>query len=96
MWPVLDLECLRTLQENLAFYRIVTPEWVCVIHPSVERDLRVIEAKERWAFAWREWRKAGKPEMGAAAILERFGQSSAFGETGTIFGAKIITPAAIQ
>lgn len=47
-------------------------DWYCIIHPTQERDLRNLAARERWRCAYRDWRKDGRPEMAYQAILDKY------------------------
>jgi hypothetical protein len=64
-------------------------DWYVVLHPSQERDLRDLEARDRWHGAHLEWRKAGKPEMTCRAVLEKY-RPRAEWEAGRFDGYKFI------
>lgn len=47
-------------------------DWYVVLHPQQERDLRDLQARERWAGAQLAWRKDGKPAMTCRQILDKY------------------------
>lgn len=49
--------------------RISGTDFVFFIHPDMERDIRNMIARDKWAKAYRLWRHAGKPPATCQQIL---------------------------
>lgn len=46
--------------------------WYCFLHPEQETALRDIAAKERWRYAYKHWRKDGRPPLTCQGILDKY------------------------
>lgn len=74
--------------------RVLNEGWVCIVHPSVEHDLRIIEAKQNWDMAYRAYRRAGRPVASSPnEILAKFlpkTESYSISESGSYHGIRFI------
>lgn len=44
--------------------------WYCLVHPDIERDIRVMRARDKWREAYSRWKYAGRPEATPRQILD--------------------------
>jgi hypothetical protein len=70
--------------------------WYAIIHPSQERQLRDLAARDRWNLAHLDWRKDGRPPMTCQQILDKYRpihewDADFTGEVGSVHGFKFIT-----
>lgn len=68
--PVLDLAAAKAAMQKVWSYP--SGDWYVLIHPQQERDLRDLQARERWKVAHKAWRKDGKPPMTCQAVLDKY------------------------
>lgn len=69
--PVITLDMLRTVSARLRA-NSAPQAWVAFVHPSVERDIRDVSARQRWRDAYREARCAGKGYLSPRQVLSAF------------------------
>lgn len=61
------------------------------MHRDVVQEIRRIEMRWAWQKAYRDWRKAGKPDMGLRELFRRFFPEGLItGEIGNMHGISII------
>ena len=70
--------------------------WFAIVHPDQEQELRDLNARERWRYASRAWREAGKPPMSCQQILAEYTPAASIGfpaqsEIGSYEGFRFIT-----
>jgi len=88
-FPAAVIATLRTGRASMGDY-------VFFLHPKNERDLRDLQARERWQFAYLSWRKNGKPELPCQQILDKYTPASstwefqAFAEVGRYDNVRFI------
>lgn len=68
--PALDLATIKGAVEKMWGY--TQGDWYVLVSPSQEQDIRDLAARDRWQFAYRSWRKDGKPELTAQQILDKY------------------------
>ncbi len=96
--PALEVSIFRQIRDYLEAQRELNGYYWLLCHPRQFRDILDIEARERWALAYRAFRVASRErfiEYDPRAVLRDFGgpQRSTFsGEVGRLNGVQIIEP----